>query len=204
MLRRRVRHAARRHRRRRAGAPPRVGAREEVDEPDARRGVVGALRGGVVVVGVGGGAGCRRGRGAFLPEHAAEHPALGGARRVVGGGGAAARGEAGAGEAVLVHDPVRLLAGRRLPAVEHEGALHADDDGGGLAPRRRRHGHRHRLLLPRRLPVPGARGAVGAPPLHILGLLAREEVPLLLTPPCQPTPRQRPATLRRRRRRAGS
>lgn len=204
MLRRRVRHAARRHRRRRAGAPPRGGAREEVDEPDARRGVVGALRGGVVVVGVGGGAGCRRGRGAFLPEHAAEHPALGGARRVVGGGGAAARGEAGAGEAVLVHDPVRLLAGRRLPAVEHEGALHADDDGGGLAPRRRRHGHRHRLLLPRRLPVPGARGAVGAPPLHILGLLAREEVPLLLTPPCQPTPRQRPATLRRRRRRAGS
>jgi hypothetical protein len=75
---------------------------------------------------------------------------------------------AGVGEAVLVHDPLRLDPARRLAVVEHERLLDADRPATVL----------HGLVRSRGLPVPRPGGAVGAGALGVLAVPRREEVPL--------------------------
>nr|ACN30958.1 unknown [Zea mays] len=73
------------------------------------------------------------------------------------------------GEAVLVHDPVGLLALGRLAGVEDERLL----DGQRL-------GRAHGLVSAGGLPVPSPGGAVGPGPVRVLAVPRGEEVPLLL------------------------
>lgn len=79
---------------------------------------------------------------------------------------------------VLVHDPVSLGAGRRLPAVEDQDLLHPHHltEAGG----------RDRLVLAGGLPVTRPGRPVRPVPRRVLGLLQIEQVPLLLTSACEP------------------
>jgi hypothetical protein len=85
--------------------------------------------------------------------------------------GAASGGEV-AVEAVLVQDPLGLLAARRPALVEDERLLHAEERAGG--------GVEHLAVLPGGLPVPGAGGAVGTEARGVLAVAEAEEVPLAL------------------------
>ena len=78
----------------------------------------------------------------------------------------------GALEAVLVHDPVRLLSFRGSAAVEDERLLHADQRAGA--------GAADLAVLAGGLPVAGHRGAVGAQARRVLAVAEAVEVPLLL------------------------
>jgi hypothetical protein len=73
-------------------------------------------------------------------------------------------------EAVLVHDPVGLLAVRRAALVEDERLAHADAAGAGV----------DGLVAAGGLPEPGRRGAVRARPRRVLLVLVAEEVPVVL------------------------
>jgi hypothetical protein len=73
-------------------------------------------------------------------------------------------------EAVLVHDPVGLLAVRRAALVEDERLAHADALDGVV----------DGLVAAGGLPEPGGRGAVGARPRRVLLVLVAEEVPVVL------------------------
>jgi hypothetical protein len=80
-----------------------------------------------------------------------------------------AGGAVDVGEAVLMHDPVGLVALGRLAGVEDESLL----DGHRLR-------RAHRLVCAGGLPVPGAGGAVRPRPVRVLAVPRGEEVPLLL------------------------
>uniref|UniRef100_A0A0A9D3X3 NAC1 n=1 Tax=Arundo donax TaxID=35708 RepID=A0A0A9D3X3_ARUDO len=99
----------------------------------------------------------------LLVVEPAQHPVIQPERSLLGGGGAA-----GVGEAVLVHDPVRLDPTRRPPGVEDERLL----DPQRAAPRR------DGLVGAGGLPVPVPGGAVGSGPVGVLAVPGREEVPL--------------------------
>jgi hypothetical protein len=88
--------------------------------------------------------------------------------------GAAGGGEV-AVEAVLVEDPLGLLAARGASLVEDERLLHAEQRAGG--------GVEHLAVLAGGLPVAGAGGAVGAHPRGVLAVAEAEEVPLALPHP---------------------
>ena len=88
--------------------------------------------------------------------------------------GAAGGGEV-AVEAVLVEDPLGLLAARGASLVEDERLLHAEQGAGG--------GAEHLAVLAGGLPVAGAGGAVGAHPRRVLAVAEAEEVPLALPHP---------------------
>ena len=74
-------------------------------------------------------------------------------------------------EAVLVHDPVGLLAVRGAALVEDERLAHADAAGAGRI---------DGLVAARGLPEPGGGGAVRARPRRVLLVLVAEEVPVVL------------------------
>ena len=67
-----------------------------------------------------------------------------------------------------MHDPLGLDPTGRLAVVEHERLLDADRPAPVL----------HGLVGAGRLPVPGARGAVGSGAVGVLAVARREEVPL--------------------------
>jgi hypothetical protein len=91
---------------------------------------------------------------------------------VVGHGitGSSSSSSSGVVEAVLVHDPVGLLAVRRAALVEDERLAHADALDGVV----------DGLVAAGGLPEPGGRGAVGARPRRVLLVLVAEEVPVVL------------------------
>nr|ACN28671.1 unknown [Zea mays] len=84
------------------------------------------------------------------------------------GAGLLGAGAAGFGEAVLVHDPLRLDPARRLAVVEHERLLDPRRPALVL----------HGLVRARGLPVARPGGAVGAGAVGVLAVPRREEVPL--------------------------
>ena len=75
-------------------------------------------------------------------------------------------------EAVLVHDPVGLLAVRGAALVEDERLAHADALDGVV----------DGLVAAGGLPEAGRRGAVRARPRRVLLVLVAEEVPVVLRP----------------------
>ena len=94
-----------------------------------------------------------------------------------GGGGRVVRGTTGSVgvesrlEAVLVHDPVGLLAVRGAALVEDERLAHADAAGARGV---------DGLVAAGGLPEPGGGGAVRARPRRVLLVLVAEEVPVVL------------------------
>jgi hypothetical protein len=78
----------------------------------------------------------------------------------------------GAVEAVLVHDPARLLAPGGAAPVEDERLLHAHQRAAAAAA--------DLAVLAGGLPVAGRRGAVGAQARRVLAVAEAVEVPLLL------------------------
>jgi hypothetical protein len=85
-----------------------------------------------------------------------------------GGGGIGGR----VVEAVLVHDPVGLLAVRGAALVEDKGLAHADALDGVV----------DGLVAAGGLPEPRRRGAVRPRPRRVLLVLVAEEVPVVLRP----------------------
>jgi hypothetical protein len=77
------------------------------------------------------------------------------------------------GQAVLVHDPLRLAAARGLPCVEHERFLEANAARVVCAS--------HGPVRARGLPVAGSGDAVGAGAVGVLLITRAEEEPLALT-----------------------
>ena len=80
----------------------------------------------------------------------------------------------GAGKPVLMHDPISLGPGGRLPSIEDQNLLHSHNLA---APWRC-----DLPVLPRGLPVPGPGRAVRPAPVPVLCLPQIEAVSLLLAP----------------------